>query len=296
LTKKFDDDARATLVNRFNSEDYHYNGIPVKEMVVKQITCKEARPYIAAFHYSKTMPDSTKFVYAGYYGDRLCGIVTYGMGAGKSQYSSVVPTIQNGEYVELTRLWCAQDMPKNTESKLIATSLKMLPTEIKLIISFADASKEHVGTIYQATNWHYLGINKGGKTLICEDGIVKHTRLLGIYKKRHPELKALSNEEIMKMYGWKYGIGGEKHRYVFVRGTKKEKKETLKHFEDKIQDYPKLEVSEKKKLSEYEIVKSDLPELVACKDCKFYTGICENEETQETHTLEIDGCTLGKRR
>lgn len=295
MTKKFDDNARANLLISFNNEDYQYNGIAVKDMVVKQITCKEARPYIATFHYSKTMPDSTKFVFAGYYGDKLCGIITFGMGTGKSQYSSVVPTIQNGEYVELTRLWCAQDMPKNTESKLISTSLKMLPKEVKLIISFADSSKYHVGTIYQATNWYYLGSNKGGKTLICEDGVVKHTRLLGIYKMRHPELKSLTNEEIMNMYGWKYGVAGGKHRYVFIRGTKREKKEMLTCFQDKIQDYPKLPNMGIVKLSEPEIVELEKPQTL-CKDCFYYTGVCENEQTQEFFTLEEDGCSLGIRR
>jgi hypothetical protein len=295
LTKKFDDNARAILIGGFNGEDYQYNGVAVKDMVVKQITCKEARPYIATFHYSKTMPDSTKFVFAGYLGDKLCGIVTYGMGTGKSQYSSIIPQIQNGEYVELTRLWCAQEMPKNTESKLISTSLKMLPKEVKLVISFADSSKEHVGTIYQATNWYYLGSNKGGKTLICEDGVVKHTRLLGIYKMRHPELKKLPNDEIMAMYGWKYGVAGGKHRYVFIRGSKKEKREMLKCFADKIKEYPKVSSTTREKLSEYEIVRNEMPEVV-CKDCIYYTGICENENTNETYVLEIDGCTLGRRR
>lgn len=224
MTKVFDDKARKELIANFNLENFRYNGIPVKEMIVKPMSVKEARPYIATFHYSKTMPDSTKYVFGGYFGDILCGIVVYGMGTGKNQYLSIVPTIQNGQYLELTRLWCANDMPKNTESKLIATSLKMLPDEIKLVISFADNSKNHAGTIYQATNWKYLGSNKGGKTLICEDGIIKHTRLIGIYRKRHPELKSFTNEEIMKMYGWTYGEAGSKHRYVWTRGTKKEKK------------------------------------------------------------------------
>lgn len=255
MTKVFDDKARNELINSFRSEDYKYNGIPVKEMTVKAMTCKEARPYIATFHYSKTMPDSTKYIFAGYYGDILCGIVAYGMGTGKNQYLSIVPTIENGEYLELTRLWCANDMPKNTESKLIATSLKMLPKEIKLVLSFADDSKKHVGTIYQATNWYYLGSNKGGKTLICEDGVVKHTRLIGMYKKRHPELREVSNEEIMKMYGWRYGEAGSKHRYVYIRGNKKEKRKMYECFKDKIENYPKTnEINVNKFLNEEEIV------------------------------------------
>lgn len=257
MTKVFDDKARKELVKNYNPQEFKYNGIPVREMTVKPMTVKEARPYIATFHYSKTMPDSTKYVFGGYLGDTLCGIVTYGMGTGKNQYLSVIPIIENGQYLELTRLWCANEMPKNTESKLISTSLKMLPPEIKLVISFADDSKNHAGTIYQATNWYYLGSNKGGKTLICEDGVIKHTRLIGMYKKRHPELKKLTNNEIMKKYGWTYGEAGSKHRYVQIRGTKKEKKEMYKFFQDKIEDYPKIKKIKSFEVSEDEIIEME---------------------------------------
>lgn len=273
MTKVFDDKARENLVKQFNPNDFKYNGVPVKEMKVKPMTVKEARPYIATFHYSQTMPDSTKYVFGGYYDDKLCGIVAYGMGTGKNQYLSVIPTIENGQYLELTRLWCANDMPRNTESKLISTSLKMLPQSIKLIISFADDSKKHVGTIYQATNWYYLGSNKGGKTLICEDGIVKHTRLIGMYKKRHPELKKLSNEEVMEKYGWKYGEAGNKHRYVYTRGTKKEKKEMYKQFQSKVQPYPKTFQIQKGFKTEEDIIQQEKNKL-------------NNFETEETNGVK----------
>ena len=239
MTKKFDDQAREKYNSRLFYDELEYNNIPVKNMVVKQVTVQFARPYIATYHYSKTMPDSTKYVYAGYYEDKLAGIICYGMGTGINQYKYVVPSIQKGQYIELTRLWSADCMPKNTESKLIAESIKMLPEEIKLIISFADDSKGHKGTIYQATNFHYLGINKGGKMMVTEDGIEKHPRLLGIYKMRHEELKNYSNTELMKLYKWKYKSGGCKHRYVYIRGSKVERKNMHKQFKDKIQTYPK---------------------------------------------------------
>ena len=239
MTKKFDDQAREKYNNRLFYDELEYNNTPVKDMVVKQVTVQFARPYIATYHYSKTMPDSTKYVYAGYYEDKLAGIICYGMGTGINQYKYVVPTIEKGQYLELTRLWSPDDMPKNTESKLIAESIKMLPEEIKLIISFADDSKNHKGTVYQATNFYYLGINKGGKMMVTEDGIEKHPRLLGIYKMRHEELKDYTNKQLMELYKWTYKQGGCKHRYVYTRGSKVERKRMLNMFKDKIEDYPK---------------------------------------------------------
>lgn len=253
MTKAFDDKARNILIKDFDIEDLKYDGTPIKDMIVRQVDCKFARPYIATFHYSKTMPDSTKFVYAGYLNGKLCGIVCYGMGCGKNQYTALIPDIQNGQYCELTRLWCPDNMPRNTESKLISTSLKMLPSDIKLVVSFADSSKQHSGIIYQATNWYYLGSNKGGKLLVTEDGIEKHTRLLGIYKMRHPELKDKSNEYIMDLYGFRYSESGEKYRYVYIRGTKKEKKEMYNQIKGMILPYPKQE-EKLDKMDEEEII------------------------------------------
>ena len=254
MTKKFDDKARKELLEKFNINDYDFDNVDINKIVVKRITCKEARPYIATFHYSKTMPDSSKFIYAGFYENRIIGIIVFGMGTSKAQFTSVYPKIKQGEYCELTRLWVLNNMPKNTESKIISKALKLLPNEIKLVVSFADDSKKHVGTIYQATNWFYLGKNKGGKMLLCEDGITKHVRLIGMYRERHPELYRYTNEEIMKMNGWSYTESGSKHRYVFIRGNKKEKRLIVSFIKDRIMDYPKIGYFHKNNIGESEII------------------------------------------
>ena len=238
MTIKFDTLARQEMYKKFNQADFMWDGTPVCKMVVEPIQVREARKYIASFHYSRTMPDSTRFVYAGYLGGKLAGIICYGMGCGKGQYTSLFPNIENGHYIELTRLWCADNMPKNTESKLISESLHMLPPEIEVVLSFSDEGEGHIGTIYQATNWYYVGVNNGGKMLI-KDGIKKHPRLIGIYRDRHPELKDWSTEEIRKMLGYEYIESGRKHKYVFLRGPKSTKRKNFNLIKHLIQPYPK---------------------------------------------------------
>lgn len=238
MTIRFDELARKEMHSAFNDSDFQWNGLPVRTMRVIPIPVKEARKYIATFHYSATMPDSTRFTYAGFLGDRLCGIICYGMGCGKNQYTSLFPDIKNGHYLELTRLWCPDDMPKNTESKLISQSLKQLPPEIEVVISFSDESKSHSGTIYQATNWHYVGVNKGGR-MLAKDGIEKHPRLLSIYRMRHPELKDMPTEELRKLLGYEYVPAGRKHKYVYLRGRRRR---ALYHqIKDRILPYPKFD-------------------------------------------------------
>lgn len=233
MTKKFDDYARCELLKTYSKPDL--SKVSVDQLTVKEISCKQARGMIAAFHYSKTMPDSSRFIYGLFYQDMLVGVCVFGMGCGKNQYTAIVPDIKNGEYIELTRLWLEDSLGRNTESWFISRCIKKLPKEIKLIVSFSDEKQGHCGYIYQATNFLYLGKNGGGKMLVTNDGVEKHPRLLGIYRMRHPEYRDYSNEELMSMLGYHYVIGGKKHRYVYFRDKKLRKRMNIQG-----QKYPKI--------------------------------------------------------
>jgi len=243
MTYIFDENARNNM--RMQSQFFEYDGLPsnVKAINLKVSAgdVKRARQYIASYHYSKTMPDSTMEVFFGYYGDVFAGVCVFGMGASINQYKSIIPNINKGEYRELTRLWSPDGMPKNTESKLISESIKLLPKNVKLLISFADPSKGHFGTIYQATNWDYCGMTGASKRLVGEYGNEFHYRLLNVYRMRHPELKNKTPEEIMNLYKWGVLHNSSKHRYVKVLGTKNEVKKMKELYKDKIMKYPKMD-------------------------------------------------------
>ena len=237
MTKIFDDNARAKLLSVYKKPDL--SNVKPKQLTVERIDCKTARGFIASFHYSKTMPDSTRFVYGLYYNELLCGVCAFGMGCGKNQYTAIYPDCQNGEYIELTRLWLEDSLGRNSESYFISKCIKMLPNEIKFIISFSDEKQGHFGYIYQATNFLYLGKNGWGKMLVAEDGIEKHPRLLGIYRKRHPEYRGYTNDELMNLLNYKYIEGGKKFRYVYFKDKKLQKQLGIKSL-----PYPKKHMEE----------------------------------------------------
>jgi hypothetical protein len=187
------------------------------ELVVTPVTIAFARGFISKYHYLQSMPDSTLFCYAGHYGTKLAGIIVFGMGGSKSRYTTIIPEIQNGEYCELTRLWCHDLAPKNTESRIISEALKMLPVNIKLVVSYADDGQGHSGIIYKATNWIYMGKTESGSILVDKNGKRLHPRLLGIYKMRHEKYRDLSDTELMKELEYTKEEGSFKHKYVYLR-------------------------------------------------------------------------------
>jgi len=57
---------------------------------------------------------------------------------------------------ELARLWVADNVPANAETWLIAKAvayIKRMHCDVRWLISYADPSAGHSGTIYKAANW-----------------------------------------------------------------------------------------------------------------------------------------------
>lgn len=62
---------------------------------------------------------------------------------------------------ELSRLWCAEELPKNSESWFIAQAVQHVRRthqSVRRLVSYADPAAGHSGTIYRAANWHYDGL------------------------------------------------------------------------------------------------------------------------------------------
>jgi hypothetical protein len=208
-----------------------------KELKIKKVPAKQIRGYVATYHYTHIMPDNSMECYAGYYNDKLAGVIVFGNGASNEAFTKIIPTIKVEEAREIMRLWCPDEMPKNTETRIIKEAIKQLPKKVKLIVTFADEGKKHKGTIYQASNFTYLGMTKPNKMLINKEGKKFHVRTIGSYKRRHPEIRTLSHEEIMKLYNWKYTEGSPKHKYFkLINLSHKEKKKIMKTIKE--QPYP----------------------------------------------------------
>lgn len=218
MTRAFDEAARSKVglfdVGLSGSEK-------PRDLRVEQVSPGFARPYIASGHYSRTMPDSTREAFAGFYGDVCAGIVAFGMGANHAAFTALVPDVRLGEYRELTRLWVHEDAPRNTASRLVSGALAQLPSEVRLVLSFADTGQGHAGYVYQALNFQYCGVSRASAGMTDENGHAVHPRLLGIYRMRHPEeYGGLSADDLMRTLGWSKSPGSDKHRYALARGPK----------------------------------------------------------------------------
>jgi hypothetical protein len=77
-----------------------------------------------------------------------------------------------GKGFELARLWISDTVPRNAETWLIAQSVRFVKRKwpaLKYLVSYADPSAGHRGTIYKAANWSFDGrTDAGRKTPRCD--------------------------------------------------------------------------------------------------------------------------------
>jgi len=144
---------------------------PVRDFTVDMILYKQCKQFCEEWHYSKTCP-AGKYYFGLYRCNELIGVICYGEPAMRNQKKCY------GADIELRRLCCIDDTPKNTESFFIGNTLRKLKKiGIKKVLSLADPNFGHSGTIYKASNFVLLGEEQGGGSRdIFIDGVKIHSR------------------------------------------------------------------------------------------------------------------------
>ena len=116
-----------------------------------------AKHAVMRWHYSRALP-AFKICRLGCWEDgRFVGAILYGVGA--NRHIARPFGLKDVEVCELVRVALAPGR-KHPTSRCVAISLRMLKRQspgLRLVVSYADAGQGHVGTIYQATNWIFLG-------------------------------------------------------------------------------------------------------------------------------------------
>ena len=152
---------------------------------------------------------------------KMIGVVTYGIPASHPLCIGIAGEENQYNVMELNRLVILPEYNgKNYASYLVAHSLKQLPNHT-FVVSYADTAWSHVGYIYQATNFLYTGMSAKRNDTYQPDGL--HPRAYN--KNSHSNLKQTRSA---------------KHRYVYLVGDKRTKKQMLKELKYPIiPEYPK---------------------------------------------------------
>jgi hypothetical protein len=168
---------------------------------------KAAKYAVEHWHYSKRMPSTAgRAVYIGVWEDgKYVGSIVFSLGANLNlgkRYG-----LRQFERCELVRVALREH--KNTVTKIVSVALKILKKHspgLKAVFSYADMGQGHVGVIYQAGNWSYIGISPGTYEYI-RNGEILHSRTAS---DRYGSLKG------MRERGFTKQKKANKHLYVSV--------------------------------------------------------------------------------
>lgn len=139
---------------------------PFPEYIVKRCERNEIKNFVEEWHYSHSINGvKSKYCFKLLYNNIILGAMIYAGFGMANVWKKYVDS--EDKVIELRRLCCIDDAPKNIESFFIARTLKWLKknTQIEIVISYADDYYGHKGIIYKASNFVYLGTTNPSKMI-----------------------------------------------------------------------------------------------------------------------------------
>lgn len=184
-----------------------------KEIIVKVIPAKIANEFVKKHHYSgKVVPNST--LHFGCFLDgKLHGVLSYGTSMDKRKILPLVKDTLWNEMLELNRMAFDDYLPKYSESRCIAITIKLIKKNaphIKWILSYSDATQCGDGTIYRASGFYLTGV-KENKTILEWNGKIIADKTLN--NSNYKKLGISAGEA--KRQGAK-ALDGNQLRYIYL--------------------------------------------------------------------------------
>ena len=186
------------------------------ELSVSRIPGGQGKTYIRENHYSRSCHNGP-MTWGLFEGDRLVGVCAFATPSSEAVRASVFGLEHKDKVTELHRLHTSDDLPKNTESWFVSRALRGLKEErpqLMAVISFADSTEGHYGTVYQAMNALFCGTTSRARFWRDAEGRLRHPRQNG---------HNVTPEEAKSM-GWKPEMRGAKFRYIFPVGRSRSEK------------------------------------------------------------------------
>ena len=201
----------------------------VADMTVGPVEQIDVREFCRRWHYTNS-GGSASWNYGLFDGDVLVGVVAYNLPT-REACAAVFGQEHLSHVAHMGRLVCAEDAPRNSESHLIAGSLKRLHQSqgFWAVLTYAAQDEGHIGYVYQATNAIYTGTSSPKPYYLDADGR-KWGSKSGTWSEAKRRADALGHTRVMSP---------PKHRYVYILGTPAERRARRKLLKLPSLPYPK---------------------------------------------------------
>lgn len=202
---------------------------PVRDLTVSAVSTRDVDEFSHRYHYTATGGNAS-WRWGLWHGMTLLGVVAYNLPTRNTCIS--VFGEQHHEHVwHMGRLVLAEHAPFNSESRLIGGSLRAIQREhpdVWAVLTFAAIDAGHIGWVYQATNALYTGL--GGHAIYYEDA----------RGHRRPTYDGwFISPTDARSRGWTVHEGQRKHRYVYMLGSRTQRRQRRALLQLPVLPYPK---------------------------------------------------------
>ena len=147
-----------------------------KEIIVKVIPSKIANDFVKKNHYSGKVVPNSNLHFGCFLDNQLHGVMSYGSPMMKNKALPLVKNTGWNEMLELNRMAFNDYLPKYSESRCFAISIKLLKKnapQIKWILSYSDGTQCGDGTIYRASGFLLTDIKINSGILRLSNGEIR---------------------------------------------------------------------------------------------------------------------------
>jgi len=151
-----------------------------KDLIIRPIDRNTANAVVRKEHYSGKVVNNSQLHFGVYWQGKLEGCLQFGPSLDKRKIQGLVAGTQWHEFIELNRMAFSEALPRNSESRAIAICMKLIKkhaSQIKWVISFADATQCGDGTIYRASGFVLTSIKENDQIWIAPQGEAVSSRL-----------------------------------------------------------------------------------------------------------------------
>lgn len=178
-----------------------------KDLIIKPVTKPFADRVVKANHYSGKVTRNSQLCFGVFLGDTCHGALQFGPPIDKRKMLPLVQGTVWNEFLELNRMAFSEDLPRNSESRALAISFRLIRKHyphLKWIVSFADATQCGDGTIYRAAGFDLIGIKKNTTLLKMPDGSIMADKTLNDHPVKNASYWKKRGAEPIKGFQIKY--------------------------------------------------------------------------------------------
>lgn len=189
-----------------------------KEIKVKVIPAKIANEFVKRHHYSGKVVQNSKLHFGAFLDGKLHGVMSYGSPLDKSKVLPLVQPSRWNEMLELNRMAFDDYLPKNSESRCISITIRLIKKNaphVKWILSYSDGTQCGDGTIYRASGFKLTLVKENSDLFVLPNGDKIHSMTIKSSKALMSKYGKWERYLDAEHKGWKK-IPGYQLRYIYL--------------------------------------------------------------------------------